>query len=80
VRASGRLEHALNGQGGRSQEEHTQEVSIMETLIVAAIGATVLTPAVIDSFARFRAAVLDALRVRAEVSEVMAEAYRRRLR
>jgi hypothetical protein len=57
-----------------------QEVSIMETLIVAAIGATVLTPAVLDSFARFRAAVLDALRVRAEVSEVMAEAYRRRLR
>jgi hypothetical protein len=57
-----------------------REVSIMETLIVAAIGATVLTPAVIDSFARFRAAVIDALRVRAEVSEVMAEAYRRRLR
>jgi hypothetical protein len=57
-----------------------REVNIMETLIVAAIGATVLTPAVIDSFARFRAAVIDALRVRAEVSEVMAEAYRRRLR
>lgn len=52
----------------------------MKTLIVAAIGASVLTPAVIDSFARFREAVLDALRVRAEVSEVMAEAYRRRLR
>ena len=52
----------------------------MKTLIVAVIGATVLTPAVVNSFARFRVAVVNALRVRAEVSEVMAEAYRRRLR
>jgi hypothetical protein len=52
----------------------------METLFAAAVVAAVAAPAVTDWLATLRAAVLDALRVRAEVSALMAEEYRRRLR
>jgi hypothetical protein len=49
----------------------------MKTLIAAAIAATALAPAVYQWLTRLPDAVRDALRTRAEVSAIMAEAYRR---
>jgi hypothetical protein len=49
----------------------------MKSLITAAIAATVLVPAVYEWLGRLPDAVRDALRTRAEVSAIMAEAYRR---
>ncbi|SAL33213.1 hypothetical protein [Caballeronia humi] len=49
----------------------------MKSLFAIVIWATVLTPVVTSWIPRIRASVLEALQVRAEVSEIMAEAYRR---
>jgi hypothetical protein len=49
----------------------------MKTLVAAAVSSFALTPIVTDFFTRFRRGFIDALRVRAEVSAMMAESYRR---
>jgi hypothetical protein len=49
----------------------------MKSLITAAIAATVLAPAVFEWLTRLPDAIRDALKTRAEVSAIMAEAYRR---
>ncbi|MFL9908981.1 hypothetical protein [Paraburkholderia sp. RL17-337-BIB-A] len=49
----------------------------MKSLISAAIAATVLAPVVSGWLARLPDAIRDALKTRAEVSAIMAEAYSR---
>ncbi|MFL9960604.1 hypothetical protein PQR02_05605 [Paraburkholderia sediminicola] len=50
---------------------------IMKSIFSAAIVATVLAPVVSGWLARLPDAIRDALKTRAEVSAIMAEAYRR---
>jgi hypothetical protein len=50
----------------------------MKALSSAAILATVMTPIVFEWLRRLPDAIRDALATRAEVSAIMAEAYRRR--
>jgi hypothetical protein len=49
----------------------------MKTLFAASITAVALTPAITEWLGTFRRAVRRALATRAEVSAMMAEAYRR---
>jgi hypothetical protein len=49
----------------------------MKSFITSAIGATVLAPTVFAMLSRLPEAIRNALNTRAEVSAIMAEAYRR---
>jgi hypothetical protein len=68
-------QHSFRATAGRPPSNNRNP--IMKSLISAAIAATILAPVVSGWLARLPDAIRDALKTRAEVSAIMAEAYLR---
>lgn len=68
-------QHRYRTTAGRPPSDNRSP--IMKSFISAALAATVLAPSVPGWLARLRDGIRDALKTRAEVSAIMAEAYLR---